>query len=225
MAKKSNKVRDIVEAARAKAGEGAPLAIALHNHVRDEIAFGFTPYFDAASSEKTLDLRTGHCNPQARLMVDLFREAGFGARFRPATITNAILSGVAVTPPELSHVFTEVRMDGKWVRLDSYIADPALRSQSVKRLKAEGLDYGYGCHVSATGEWNGRHDSYSQIAGPETIVELHDPFDNLDEFYASANYKHRVGPISYSALFAPWRLFNSAATRVLNRRVESLRGS
>lgn len=225
MAIKSNKVSDIVAATRAKVGEGVPLAIALHNHVRDEIAFGFTPYFDAASSEQTLDLRTGHCNPQACLMVDLFREAGFEARFRPATITNAILKGVAVTPPELSHVFTEVRIDGKWVRLDSYIADPAFRSKSVKRLKLEKLDYGYGCHVSATGEWDGRHDAYSQIAGPETIVELHDPVDNLDEFYASAQYKHRVGPLSYSTLFAPWRLFNSAAMRVLNRRVEGLRGS
>ncbi len=225
MSHKQMKLGQIVDDARTRVGTGKPLAIALHDYVRDEIAFGFTPYFDAASSEMTLKLGAGHCNPQARLMVELFRTAGFEARFRPSTITNDILNGVAVTPPQLSHIFTEVRMDNNWVRIDSYIADPPLRRAVVEKLERDNLDYGFGCHRAATGEWDGTHDAFSQIADQDMIVELHDPVEDIETFYRSDDYKHRIGPLNYNLMFAPGRLVPSLAMVSLNRRVNALRQS
>jgi hypothetical protein len=213
----------IVTAAQAATTTQTDLAIALHDYVRDHIAFGFTPYFDAATNPQTLRLRTGHCNPQARLMVGLFRVAGFNARFRPATITNDVLDGAATTPPRLSHVFTEVEMDDRWVRLDSYIIDPALCRAATARLRAESRRIGYGCHVNATGDWDGRSDAYSQVADADMIVELHDPVDDLDRFFQSSAYQHRVGFVSYNLLFAPGRLLPSLAMASLNARLHALR--
>jgi transglutaminase-like putative cysteine protease len=133
----SQALSQIVADAKNRVGTGSiPLAIALHNYVRDEIQFGFTPYFDAASPDMTLKLGTGHCNPQAWLMVELFRAAGFQARFRPSTIRNDVLKGLVWTPPILSHVFTEVLVEGSWKRLDSYIADPPFRDAVVRKLAA-----------------------------------------------------------------------------------------
>lgn len=217
------KVAQIVEDARTRVGTGTPLAVALHNYVRDKVAFGFTPYFDAATADMTLKLGAGHCNPQARLMVELLRTAGFEARFRPSTITNAILKGVAFTPPQLSHIFTEVRMNNNWVRIDSYIADPPLRRAAVEKLEREDLDYGFGCHRTATGDWDGTQDAFSQIADQDMIVELHDPVENIETFYRSDAYKHRTGPFSYNLIFAPGRLMPSLAMTSLNRRVNALR--
>ncbi len=223
MKPKHTKLEKIVDDARARVGTGKPLAIALHDYVRDEVAFGFTPYFDAASSEMTLKLGAGHCNPQARLMVELFKAAGFEARFRPSTITNDILNGVAITPPQLSHIFTEVRMGDNWVRLDSYIADPPLRRAAIEKLEQDNLDYGLGCHRTATGEWDGTHDAFSQIADPDMIVELHDPVEDIESFYRSDAYKHRMGPLSYNLMFAPGRILPSLAMASLNRRANALR--
>jgi Transglutaminase-like superfamily len=161
------------------------IAIKLHDFVRDNIAFGFTPYFDAALPETTLRLGVGHCNPQARLMVELFRRGGLEARYQPVTITDAILRGALPAIPLLSHIFTEVRLGGKWLRLDSYIADPALRTAAVAKLRSQSRELGYGCHVTATGDWDGKRDCFSQVATQDMILELHEPVMEVEEFYQS----------------------------------------
>ncbi|MEM8706168.1 MAG: transglutaminase-like domain-containing protein [Actinomycetota bacterium] len=189
-------------------------AIALHDLVRDEVAFGFTPWFDAARPRHTWRLGLGHCNPQAALMVAAFRRGGFDARFLPATIRNDILHGVAQTPSLLSHVFTEVRVADRWVRLDSYIIDPRLREAAVARLHAEGRRIGYGCHVDATGDWDGESNAFSQVAEASMIVDLHEPVDELATFYRSRAYRHRAGGLRYATWLAPLRPF----ARPLGRR-------
>ena len=87
------RLNDVVDNAVASAECERQVAVRLHNFERDESAVGFTPFFDAASAEQTLKLRVGHCNPQARLMVKLFRLAGLSARFQPVTINNDGTSG------------------------------------------------------------------------------------------------------------------------------------
>lgn len=213
----------IVDRAMKSSGSDRQLAIKLHDAVRDTIAFGFTPYFDAAGPQKTLALGVGHCNPQARLMVELFRLAGLTARFRPATISDSILRGIVTAVPRLSHVFTEVKMADTWLRLDSYIIDPPLRRAAVAKLRSEKKEIGYGCHVAAEGTWNGTSDCFSQVADPQMILELHDPVDDIEAFFASKAYRHRAGPMSFNLLLAPWRLVAPLAIPVLNARVERLR--
>jgi transglutaminase-like putative cysteine protease len=209
--------------ARDSAADPRGQAIWLHDQVRDHVAFGFTPRFDAAGPEQTWALAVGHCNPQARLMVDLFRRIGLEARFAPVTITNAVLRGVAQTPPRLSHVFTEVSLGGRWIRLDSYIVDPPLRRAAVARLHAEGRTLGYGCHVTATGEWNGEDDAFSQIATSDLVVEEHPPVDDIEDFYRSPAYRHRVGWLRYADLLRPLWPLSSSVARGWNAGVERVR--
>jgi len=106
-------IQAVVCNAKSKTNNQLEIAIALHNYVRDKVLFGFTPYFDVAEPSETLNLGLGHCNPQAKLMVALFREANIPARFRPATINNEVLRGAVRTPKKLSHVFTEVFLNKK----------------------------------------------------------------------------------------------------------------
>lgn len=199
------------------------VAVALHDYVRDHVAFGFTPYFDAATPEQTLALGIGHCNPQASLIVALLRRAGLKARFQPVTIDNKVLYGAIQAPPRLSHVFTEVLIGDAWQRLDSYIVDLPLCRAAVSRLKSENRELGYGCHVDATGIWNGIHDSYSQVATPQMILEVHEPVDRIETFYASRAYRHRVGPLRFSSILAPARIATKHLTPLLNAGIERIR--
>ncbi len=221
--KNQKSIEEIVANEKHHANNQTELAIALHNYVRDNVLFGFTPYFDAAQPIETLKLRLGHCNPQADLMVKLFREADILARFRPATINNEILLGAVTTPRHLSHVFTEVQLNEKWLRLDSYILDPKLRINALERLKLDGLELGYGTHISATGEWDGKTDAYSQVATKDMILELHEPVENIEEFYQSSNYRHRILKVPFSTLMAPARLSKLTFSKLMNYRLERLR--
>ncbi|MFN2098518.1 transglutaminase-like domain-containing protein [Altererythrobacter sp. MF3-039] len=225
MTSKCRTVKGVISELTQEHGSDKALAIAIHDFVRDEIAFGFTPYFDAASPATTLKLKVGHCNPQARLVVALFREAGFEARFQPVTISDEVLRGAVSAVPRLSHVFAEVRVDGKWVRLDSYIADPALRTAAVERLECEQRVLGYGCHVSATGKWDGKSDSFSQVATPDLIEELHEPVSEIEDFYRSDKYLHRGGPLTFDTMFALGRPLPDLFMTVMNRRLNALRES
>ncbi|MEL6198859.1 MAG: transglutaminase family protein [Pseudomonadota bacterium] len=217
------RVQAVVDRCRSRADSPRELAVALHDYVRDEVLFGFTPYFDAATPERTLRLGIGHCNPQATLMIALFRAAGFEARYRPATIGNEIMRGTADTPTRLSHLFTEVNLEGQWLRLDSYIVDPALRRSAIDRLRRDGRALGYGCHATATGKWDGRSNAFSQVATDSMIHELHDAVDDAKTFFASADYRHRVGPLRYNTLLMPTRLITPIAMRAANLRIERMR--
>jgi hypothetical protein len=216
-------IEEIVATAARKSQNDTSLAVKLHDAVRDTVMFGFTPFFDAATPEQTLRMGVGHCNPQARLMVALFRLGGLQARFKPVTITDAILKGVVQAVPRLSHVFTEVKIGQRWVRIDSYIVDEALRSVAVSKLRGEGRILGYGCHATATGRWNGTSDSYSQVATPDMIIEEHPAVDEIQDFYDSDRYLHRFGPFSFNLLFSPARPFTSFMAPLFNMRIELLR--
>lgn len=220
---KHETLQKIVSQARSKTSSKTGLAIELHNYVRDNVLFGFTPYFDVAKPEQTLRLGIGHCNPQAALMVALFREGDIDARFRPSLINNDVLAGVAQTPPLLSHIFTEVRLKDEWVRIDSYIVDPVLRGVATEKLKHAGRELGYGVHVAATGDWDGFESAYSQVATPKMILELYDPVEDINEFYRSTAYKHRVGKISFSVLMSPARSIPKLFSSAMNHRITRLR--
>jgi hypothetical protein len=200
-------------------------AVRVHDFVRDRIRYGFTPRFDDATPEETLEAGAGHCNPQTRLFVELARAAGLEARFHFVTIGGEILRGVQPNVPAvISHGFAEVRVDGRWLAVDSYIVDPAHAVGARARLEREGREVGYGVHRRGTVVWDGASDAFSQLADPAMILEDHGVWDRAEDFYASAGYRHRVGPLTYSALlgalptpaFALWR-------GVVDRRLDRVR--
>lgn len=200
-------------------------AVRIHDFVRDRIRYGFTPRFDEATPEETLEAGAGHCNPQTRLFVELARAAGLEARYHFVTIGGEILRGVQPNVPALiSHGFAEVKVDGRWLAVDSYIVDRAHAAGARARLEREGREVGYGVHRRGTVVWDGASDAFSQLADPTMILEDHGVWDRAEDFYASPGYAHRVGPLTFTTLlgalpspaFALW-------SGIVDRRLEQVR--
>jgi hypothetical protein len=197
-------------------------AIRLYRFVRDEIEFGFTSRFDAASPRETLEARRGHCNPQTRLLVALARASGIEARHHFVTISDRILDGVwperARRRGFLDHSFAELRVDGRWLRLDGYTVDATLLEGARRRLLAEGRAVGYGAHRDACFEWDGRSDCMAQFADETMLLPGgdHGTFEDADDFYRSAAYRQGLGWWSR-------QLYRFLGVPIMNRRLEEIR--
>jgi transglutaminase-like putative cysteine protease len=157
-------------AARITTGLDTPRAkaIALHDHVRDDVRFGFAPAFYDMTASEVLEAGIGYCNTKSTLFIALLRAAGIPARQRFVDIRADVLDGV-LSPgtPYVDHSYTEVWIDGAWRRTDSYIVDRALHGKAKPRLAAEGRLLGHGVHRDGTTDWNGVDDAFSQyVHGP-----------------------------------------------------------
>ncbi|CAM9626530.1 unnamed protein product [Ectocarpus sp. 4 AP-2014] len=193
VAKRANQVVSLAGATTPRAK-----AIALFVFVRDSIKFGFTSRFDTASPEETLEAGMGHCNPQGALFASLLQAQGIPARQRFVNLSNGVLRGVLSPPPaRLLHSYVEVQLDGQvgdggppdcselgqdslgWIRVDAYIADPALFHAARARLVKENMTEGYGVHVNGANEWDGTSDSFCQMA--EETAQVTETFEAFDE--------------------------------------------
>lgn len=181
-------------------------AIALHDYVRDNIKFGYNRFFDLSQPSQTLDLGVGHCNPQGALMVALFREVGLEAYNHFVVLPRELVQGTVsakryrLIPAELSHCITEVKVEGVWQNIDSYILDPALYTAGKARLAEEKLTMGYGTHVQATNHWDGTGDAFSQF-NRDSMLEDHGRVTDLASYFHSDRYRHTVLGISLNAVF------------------------
>lgn len=177
-------------------------AVKIHDYVRDNLRYGFTNKFDEASPMETLSAGVGHCNPQTTLFVSMLRAVGIEARYHFVTLSGEILRGVLPNPPsEISHGFAEVRLNGKWLKVDSYIVDPDHAAGALARLEREGRDVGYGIHSKGRVTWDGRSDSFSQFADSKMMIEDQGTWEEAEDFFASRGFRHRIGPFSFSSLF------------------------
>ncbi|CAN0432946.1 unnamed protein product, partial [Ectocarpus sp. 8 AP-2014] len=197
VAKRANQVVSLAGATTPSAK-----AIALFVFVRDSIKFGFTSRFDAASPEETLEAGMGHCNPQGALFASLLQAQGIPARQRFVNLSNGVLRGVLSPPPtRLLHSYVEVQLDGQdslgWIRVDGYIADPALFHAARARLVKENMTEGYGVHVNGANEWDGASDSFCQMAEETTqVTETFEAFDEPGLFYSSPeNFQRLPWPV------------------------------
>lgn len=187
-------------------------AVAIHDFVRDNVRYGFTSRFDEATPLETLEAGLGHCNAQAKVFVEMLRAVGIEARYHFVTLDGEILRGVLQSPPAvISHGFSEVKVEGRWLKVDSYVVDPQHAAGAAARLSREGRRVGYGFHIDGTVEWDGASDAFSQLADRSMILEDHGAWDSADDFFRSSSFKHRLGPISFSAMLSavPSLLFRS----------------
>jgi len=182
-------------------------AIALHDYVRDDIKFGFNRFFDLSKPDDTLELGIGHCNPQGELIVALFREAGIEAHNHFVVLPGEVLKGTVspnrywLIPPELSHCYTAVKVEGVWCNIDSYIFDPALFKAVQAKLSAENLLVGYGTYVRSKNHWDGTSDAFCQF-NQEMMREDHGRVDNFETYFRSDLYRHKVFGIKLNAFFS-----------------------
>ena len=201
-------------------------AVALHDYVRDTVAFGFNPRFDASPPEYVLSRRIGHCNPKSQLMVALFRAAGFEAHQHFVAIPGDILKGVFpasrawIVPAELSHSYVDVRVGGSWRAIDSFIVDTPLLHAGQARLAAEGRALGYGVRSDSTNAWDGQHDAFSQFS-PAMMLEDHGRIEDLDAYFRSRRYRHQRLGVRFNAVFP---LLGEYGVGPINAHLDRLRG-
>jgi len=201
-----SRVCDLAKQITDKLSSEREKVIALHNYVRDNIKFGFNRYFDLSKPDDTLDLGIGHCCPKSELMVALFREADIEAYNRFAVLPKEILKGAVspdrfwLIPEELSHCYTEVRVEKAWYNIDSYILDTPLFKAARAKLSEEGRTIGYGTHINSTIHWDGKSDAFSQF-DKDMMIEDHGRVDNLVTYYSSDRYRHKLFGVRLNTFF------------------------
>jgi hypothetical protein len=181
-------------------------AIALHDYVRDNVKFGFNKYFDATPPDYTLSCGHGHCNPKSHLMVALFRAAGLECFQHFVVIPKDILKDAIppsrywMIPKELSHSYVEVKVNGKWCSIDSFIVDTPLLKSGQARLAKEGRGLGYGVRPDSINTWDGQSDAFSQF-DQNMMIEDHGRVDDLDAYYHDKKYRHVVLGMPFNTMF------------------------
>ena len=101
---------------------------AIHDFVRDEIAFGYN-VDDRLSASRVLADGYGQCNTKTILLMALLRASGIACRFHGATIHKRLQKGVVngllywLAPPSIIHTWAEVLFEGRWLALEGVILD------------------------------------------------------------------------------------------------------
>jgi hypothetical protein len=202
-------------------------AIALHDYVRENIKFGFAKHHDAAQPDFTLACGLGHCNPKSRLMVALFRTAGLESHQHFVVIPKEILKGAIPTTnfwmlsSELSHSYCEVKVEGTWYAIDSYIIDTPLLKAAKARLAKEGRSLGYGVRADSTNVWDGQSNAFSQF-DQDMMIEDHGRVEDLEAYFRSRKYRNRILGLRCITMF---KLMGDSRVAASNSYVESIRAS
>ena len=220
-----SRVREAVKGVTAELATEREKAIALHDYVRDIIKFGFNRYFDMSKPNHTLKLRVGHRNPKAELMVALFREAGLEAHHHFVVLPKGIIKGVIppsmrwLIPAELSHWYVEVKVEGTWCDIDSYVLDGPLLTAARRKLSEEGRPFGYGTHGKSTNHWDGRSDAFFQF-DKDIMLEDHGRVDDLRTYYRGDRYREKIPGVQLNTFF---RFFGKAIEVRFNSYIDNVR--
>jgi Transglutaminase-like superfamily len=195
-------------------------AVRIHDFVRDEIKFGWaTGFYDQRASE-VLDARIGYCNTKSTLFVAMLRTAGIEARQRFMNIDAAIVREFLDPGTSyVDHSYTEVQLEGRWLKVDSYVVDRPLANAARAQLNREGKIVGYSVHKNGTSEWDGTKDAFSQFVNDGTYPNLTTKdfgiYADVQAFYASGNGINTQ----------PWivRQMIGVFARSANQRIENIR--
>ena len=201
----------------------------IHDFVRDDVAFGFTPQLDAATPEQTLAAGIGHTIPKTALFVALLRALGLRAYPHFVTIDRDLLRGVfpnglhRLLPWEIPHAYAEVEVAGEWWTVDSYALDAPLWRAAMHRLASEGELIGYGAHGYGTCEWGGVGNAFAQLVTRDMLVEDHGAQEDVQCFLNGACGLRDVAA-AWKSLFSLASVRASATSaRHINEHLDRLR--
>lgn len=167
-------------------------AVRIHDFVRDEIKFGWSAGFYDQKASEVLHARVGYCVTKSTLFIAMLRTAGLEAQQRFVNIDAEIVRDFLNPGTSyVDHAYTEVKIDGRWLSIDSYIVDRPLADAARTRLKREGKFLGYGAHRNGTSSWDGSNNAFSQFvndgAHPNLTTRDFGVFSDVQAFYASGN--------------------------------------
>ena len=175
-------------------------ALRIYRFVRDEIQFGWTGAFYDMSASDVLSVEKGFSLTKGALFVALLRSAGIPARQRFVDLRSDLLYGLVQTGGAyIDHSYSEVLLDGKWLRVDSYTVDSHLYDSARARLEREGRELGYGIHRQGVNDWDGTSDSFAQFVDDGSVERLSNRdfgvFADVHAFYSSVEgtWNRRAG--------------------------------
>jgi hypothetical protein len=199
-------VREVVGQVVSTSSAEREKAIALHDYVRENVKFGFNKYLDEDQSDYTLTYGYGHCNSQSRLMVNLFRSIGLEAYQHFVVIPKDILNGSIppsrswLLPKELCHSYVDVKVEGKWSAIDSFIIDTPLLKAAQAILVKERRPLGYGVRVDSINVWDGTSDAFSQF-DQSMMIEDHGRIEELEVYFRTSKYRHKILGLRFNTIF------------------------
>jgi len=217
-------VKKIVDQIAAKASTECDRGIALHDYVRENVKFGFKKYFDATPADYALTFGYGHCNPKSHLMVAFFRAAGMECYQHFVVIPKDILKDAIflsrywMIPAELSHSYVEVKVEGKWRTIDSFIVDIALLKGAQARLAKENRPLGYCVRSDSINTWEEQSDAFSQFYR-SMLIEDHGRVDDLEAYFNDKRYRHVVFGVRFNTMF---RLMGESGVLPMNIHIEMI---
>ena len=193
----------------------------LLNYVRDDIKFGFPASGDLTKASETIKLGLGQCNTKATLLLALCKATDIPARIHFSLISKEIQKGFfkglayRLMPDEISHSWLEIEIDGEWKRTDGFINDTSLQASSERELKRRGWKTGFSVALSSPGKDCGTCSTFGTFQQMAAVTDDHGVFDEPAEYFQSALYENRPGPIKL--------LLYRISVAAINRRVEALR--
>jgi Transglutaminase-like superfamily len=196
-------------------------AVLVHDWVRDQIAFGIPGGFYETSATDTLDQKVGYCNTKCTLFAALLRARGIPTRLRMMDLSAQVLQGL-FNPGSLyvDHGISEVFLDGRWVKVDSYVVDQPLAAAARKKLTANRCKAGLGIHIDGKTDWDGQSDNFIQCLDNQTIpryvLKDHGLMVDVADFYQKA-LAPRNRKTLMSGLMIRW------GSSYINRSIQSIR--
>jgi hypothetical protein len=188
--------------------------------VRDDVKFGFTSRWNDLTASQVLEAGVGHCTTKATLMHSLCKVAGIPSRLHFALVDTDIMRGLVSKPMMLpmprhvSHSWTEVEIDGRWRRLDSYIFDLDTFEGCRAALAAAGWRHGFGVSPyegRLSCDFNIDEEGFVQMGA---VAGDHGVWDEPGDYFASNDY-------------ASFNAFQMLGFRMLvggiNRKIDRLR--
>mmetsp|Transcript_505 Transcript_505/g.1732 ORF Transcript_505/g.1732 Transcript_505/m.1732 type:complete len:239 (+) Transcript_505:255-971(+) len=198
------KVREFAAEAVRGATSDTEKAVRIHDAVRDKVKFGFLGRFYEHKASETLVGGRGFCNTKSALFTAALRAEKIPARIVYVDINTQILKDcVAPGTPYVDHSYTEVYLNDRWIKTDSYILDKQLFDNAQSMLKRTGETVGYGVHKNGTCEWDGHKDAFSQFVDdnefPNLTTKTYGQFKDVKDLYASES-------VTWNKLHAPVRV-------------------
>lgn len=198
-------------------------AVLLHDWVRDQILFGIPRRFYETSAVETLDAKVGYCNTKVTLFSALLRARSIPTRIRVVDLSSQVLSGL-LDPgtPYVDHALTEVLLDGRWIKVDSYVVDKPLVVAATKRLVATDKKIGFGIHLDGQSDWDGHKDNFIQYMNNASIqnyvLKDHGLFADIEDFYRRVPH-----PRNRKTLLSGLGI--QLGHKSINQRIQEIRGT
>jgi transglutaminase-like putative cysteine protease len=170
------------------AGHERMAAVQIHDWVRDQILFGIPPAFYETSATESLDVKLGYCNTKISLFNALLRAKAIPTRIRVVDLSAQVLHGLFDPgTPYVDHALTEVFLDERWIKVDSYVVDKSLVVAATKKLASSTRQAGFGIHLAGSPDWDGRKNNFIQYMDdqsiPNYVLTDHGVFVDVADFY------------------------------------------